>query len=233
MGDACAVELRDVAFHWPGTDVALLNIDHLPVGRGEKLFVKGPSGSCKTTLLSLIAGVVTPQRGSVSILDLEISAMSGRRRDSMRVDHIGFIFQMFNLIPYLSVRENVTLPCRFSTNRRQRAIESGETVAGEAERLLARLGLGDLTTKPAARLSVGQQQRVAVARALIGHPEIVIADEPTSSLDAEARGEFLDLLFTQCDATESTLLFVSHDATLEPRFDRHVSLLELNAAASG
>jgi len=233
MAESHAVALSDVAFHWPGADRALIAIEQFQVNRGEKLFVKGPSGSGKTTLLSLIAGVVTPQRGRVNILDVEISALVGRQRDSVRVDHIGFIFQMFNLIPYLSVRENTTLPCRFSANRRRRAIETGGSVADEADRLLSHLGLGGsmLAAKPAAALSVGQQQRVAVARALIGRPEIVIADEPTSSLDAEARGEFLDLLFTECDATGATLLFVSHDATLESRFDRGVNLPDLNAVA--
>ncbi len=230
-----AVELKGVTFAWPGARRPLLDIQHFRVARGEKLFVMGPSGSGKTTLLGLIGGLVAPQRGRVSVLDIELSTLSGRRRDAVRVDHIGFIFQMFNLIPYLSVRENASLPCRFSATRRRRILESGGSVAGEVDRLLAGLGLDEpaLADKPAVALSVGEQQRVAVARALIGQPEIIIADEPTSSLDAARRGEFLDLLLKQCDRTSSALIFVSHDAALEPRFDRSVRLAELSAVGSG
>lgn len=230
-----AVELKDVTFAWPGARRPVLDIQHFRVARGEKLFVMGPSGSGKTTLLGLIGGLVAPQRGRVSVLDIELGTLSGRRRDAVRVDHIGFIFQMFNLIPYLSVRENTALPCRFSASRRRRILESGGSIAGEVDRLLAGLGLDQpaLADKPAVALSVGEQQRVAVARALIGQPEIIIADEPTSSLDAARRGEFLDLLLKQCDRTSSSLIFVSHDAALEPRFDRSVRLAELSTVESG
>ena len=152
--------------------------------------------------------------------------MSGAARDRFRADHIGYIHQMFNLVPYLSVLENVTLPCRFSRRRISRAQRHSPTASAEAQRLLAHLGLDSqrVLRKPVSELSVGQQQRVAAARALIGSPELIIADEPTSALDAANREAFIELLFNECDETGSTLLFVSHDASLGPMFDRAVQL---------
>jgi putative ABC transport system ATP-binding protein len=133
---------------------------------------------------------------------------------------------MFNLIPYLSVVENVCLPCGFSASRRSRATRAGLTMEQEAVRLLEHLDMADgkLLRRRVTDLSVGQQQRVAAARALIGAPELVIADEPTSSLDAERRSAFLDLLFRECAGAGTTLVFVSHDAALEPLFDRAITM---------
>jgi putative ABC transport system ATP-binding protein len=149
------------------------------------------------------------------------------------VDRIGFIFQMFNLLPYLSVRDNVALPCRFSARRRARALTEATDIRTEAERLLGHLGLSDrdLLDRRVTELSIGQQQRVAAARALIGRPELVIADEPTSSLDTDARGDFLALLMRECTAAGSAIVFVSHDRSLAARFDRQVELTELNRLA--
>jgi putative ABC transport system ATP-binding protein len=141
---------------------------------------------------------------------------------------------MFNLIPYLSVLENVTLTCRFSNKRKQQAIKSGNSLNSEAIRLLAQLDMADdtLIHRPVTELSVGQQQRVATARALIGAPEIVIADEPTSALDSDMRQAFIKLLFQECDAAGSTLLFVSHDRQLESLFERNIALDEINLRGS-
>lgn len=152
--------------------------------------------------------------------------MSGVQRDRFRADHIGYIHQLFNLIPYLSVIENVTLPCKFSTLRKKRALEHASTLTDEARRLLAHLGLSNegLLKRPVAELSVGQKQRVAAARALMGRPEILIADEPTSALDAANRESFIELLFNECAESKATLIFVSHDFSLAPMFDRSVQL---------
>jgi putative ABC transport system ATP-binding protein len=145
------------------------------------------------------------------------------------VDHVGFIFQQFNLVPYLSTVQNVLLPCRFSKQRARRAIETHGSPHEAALHLLDAMGLGaSLRKRKATELSVGQQQRVAAARALIGAPELLIADEPTSSLDADARAAFLDLLERQCDLFASTLLFVSHDRQLATSFDREVNLPAIN-----
>jgi putative ABC transport system ATP-binding protein len=175
--------------------------------------------------------VLLAQRGQVNILGQNIEAMSAAQRDHFRAQHIGFIFQMFNLIPYLSVIDNVLLPCRFSSKREANVVARGVNLHTEAERLLGHLDLtGDLLHRPVTHLSVGQQQRVAAARALIGRPELVIADEPTSSLDADRREAFLKLLLNECATQGTTLIFVSHDATLESQFDRSIHLADINRA---
>ncbi|WP_275627755.1 ABC transporter ATP-binding protein [Pseudomonas sp. 273] len=227
------LELRDLGFAWPG-QAELLDIPQFTLGRGETLFLKGPSGSGKTTLLGLLGGVQRPQRGSIRLLGEDLAQLSAARRDHFRVDHTGYIFQQFNLLPFLSVRENVELPCHFSRSRAARASERHGSVDEAARALLAHLGLGDaaLLQRRADNLSIGQQQRVAAARALIGQPELVIADEPTSALDADAREAFLQLLFAECRAAGASLLFVSHDQGLAPLFDRSLSLADLNRAAT-
>jgi len=216
-------------FRWPGAETDALDIAALAIEAGSAVFLHGPSGCGKSTLLGLLAGVLVPSGGRISLLGTDWAAMSGARRDAFRADHVGYIFQQFNLLPYLSVIDNVLLPCRFSALRAQRA---GASV-GAAESLLARVGLArPLWSRPAARLSVGQQQRVAAARALIGAPELVIADEPTSALDAPLRDGFMDLLLGECRTAGSTLVFVSHDERLASRFDRRLSLPEINHAAT-
>ncbi len=228
---AALIELTDLGFAWPGHP-ELLDIPHLRLERGERLFLKGPSGSGKTTLLGLLGGVQLPRRGSVRLLGKELTALSAAARDRFRVDHSGYIFQQFNLLPFLGVRDNVELPCRFSALRAERARQRHGSVAAAAASLLEHLGLGaELHARRADQLSIGQQQRVAAARALIGQPELVIADEPTSALDADARKAFLELLFAECRAAGASLLFVSHDQSLAPLFDRHLALDELNRAA--
>ena len=225
------IELSDLGFAWPG-QAELLDIPAFTLQRGESLFLKGPSGSGKTTLLGLLGGVQKPQRGHIQVLGQNLSQLSAGARDRFRVDHTGYIFQQFNLLPFLSVRENVQLPCHFSRLRAQRARQRHGSVDQATAILLAHLGLDqpDLLERRADALSIGQQQRVAAARALIGQPELVIADEPTSALDADARAAFLQLLFAECREAGSSLLFVSHDQSLAPRFDRSLSLAELNRA---
>ncbi len=222
-----AIELDDVHFAWRGQP-DLLHIVHLSVAAGERVFLKGPSGSGKSTLLGLIGGVLVPRSGSIRLIGTSLTDLSASARDRFRGEHIGFIFQMFNLIPYLSVRENVLLPLAFSPARRERI--TAPTVEAEALRLLGALGLDDqdLLGRPVTQLSIGQQQRVAAARALIGRPEILVADEPTSALDADTRLEFLRLLMSECRTAGTTLLFVSHDAALAELFDRALSMHEIN-----
>ena len=199
---------------------------------GARVFLEGRSGSGKTTLLNLLGGVAEAESGRIEILGQDLRGMSGARRDRFRADNVGFIFQLFNLVPYLSLIENITLPCRFSAARRQRIEARGATVEGEARRLLDRLQLdaAALASRPVSELSVGQQQRVAAARALIGGPPLVIADEPTSSIDSEARGAFLNLLFDELGESGATLLFVSHETALGPLFDQTIPLASINRA---
>ena len=221
--------LAETTFAYRAGD-PVLDIAELTVAAGEKLFVEGPSGSGKSTLLGLLGGILTPSAGTVEVHGETLSAMSAAARDRFRAEHVGFVFQMFNLLPYLSVAENVALPCRFSAQRAEAARRGGSSIAGEARRLLQRLGLAgeDLLERPVTSLSIGQQQRVAVARALIGRPALLVADEPTAALDAGNRERFVRLLMEECDAAGSAAVFVSHDPSLAASFDRSVSLPELN-----
>lgn len=225
------IQLSNLGFAWPGQP-ELLDIDAFTLQRGESLFLKGPSGSGKTTLLGLLGGVQKPDRGRIELLGQDLSQLSAGARDRFRVNHTGYVFQQFNLLPFLSVRENVELPCHFSKLRASRAVQRHGSVAEATRALLAHLGLqqAELLQRRAGELSIGQQQRVAAARALIGQPELVIADEPTSALDTDAREAFLELLFAECRAAGSSLLFVSHDQSLAHLFDRSLSLAELNKA---
>ncbi|MDO8437509.1 MAG: ABC transporter ATP-binding protein [Nitrosomonadaceae bacterium] len=224
------IDIQNLIFQWPGRQGFRLSIPKFQVERGERVFLQGASGSGKSTLLSLLGGVMVPQQGQLHVLDTDLTALSSSMRDRFRVDHVGLLFQQFNLVPYLSVRENVLLPCRFSQRRRERALESADTLEQSADRLLNQLGL-DLTLarQPVTALSVGQQQRVAAARALMGHPELIIADEPTSALDADRQAEFLDVLLGRCNDEGVTLIFVSHDQRLAHHFNRSVNLSELCA----
>ncbi len=226
------LELHDLGFAWPG-QAELLDIPHFALQSGESLFLKGPSGSGKTTLLGLLGGVQKAGRGSIRLLGTELGSLGAGARDRFRVDHTGYIFQQFNLLPFLSVRENVELPCHFSKSRAARARQRHGSIDQAAATLLEHLGLKpELLERRADALSIGQQQRVAAARALIGQPELVIADEPTSALDADAREAFIQLLFAECREAGASLLFVSHDQSLAPLFDRNLSLSELNRAAT-
>ncbi|MES0824821.1 ABC transporter ATP-binding protein [Ruegeria sp. SCP11] len=222
----CAVCLKDVAFSWPKYTFSM-SVENFRVETAEKILLLGESGAGKSTLLSLICGVIQPQKGTVRIADHDLTSMNSSQRDRVRADRIGIIFQMFNLLPYASALDNVLVPLRFSPKRRQRCAHARE----EATTLCSALGLpGELISKmPASALSVGQQQRVAVARAMIGHPEIIIADEPTSALDAGSQDEFLSLLFAQLSQSGSTLIMVSHDERLAERFDRIVRLEDVAA----
>jgi putative ABC transport system ATP-binding protein len=225
---SAVVRMSGVRFTWPGRNAFTLVIEDFAIERGERLFLVGPSGSGKSTFLSLLAGIVSPQKGAVAVLGTDIAKLRGAARDRFRAEHYGIIFQMFNLLPYGSVIDNVVLPLSFSGKRRKRAEAQGGAHA-EAARLLESLGLERevVESSRAANLSVGQQQRVAAARALIGSPEIVIADEPTSSLDRNRQQAFLDLLFADIEAAGATLVMVSHDESLSRRFTRVVNLADI------
>lgn len=225
------IELKDVRFSWSDNPNPTLDIPSLIVKRGEHVFIKGPSGCGKSTLLSLLTGIASCDRGSLTVLGSELSSLSQTQRDKFRADNIGYIFQQFNLLPYLSVIDNVVLPCHFSKLRKQ-GVEGD--LKQQAINLLQRLHLPDeLLDKPVVELSIGQQQRVAAARALIGKPKLIIADEPTSALDFANRTAFIELLMEQVEKANSTLVFVSHDPTLEKLFDTGLNLQDINLATSG
>ncbi len=224
------IEMRDLRFAWAGASTPILDIAELAVAAGESLFLHGPSGCGKTTLLNLIGGVLTPQAGRLIVMGQDMARLNGADRDALRADQIGFVFQQFNLVPYLSVIDNVTLPARFSASRRARVERAGHSVNATAAKLLGDLGMAAAQQQAVTALSVGQQQRVALARALLGAPAMIIADEPTSALDTDRRDEFVELLFGAADAAGSSVVMVSHDRELGERFDRVVDLREINRA---
>ncbi|MDR2678902.1 MAG: ATP-binding cassette domain-containing protein [Zoogloeaceae bacterium] len=213
-----ALEISDLVFQQGNFRLAL---PHLSLPAGGSLFVRGASGSGKTTLLNLLSGALRQDAGRVLLLGQDFGAWNARRRDAFRADHLGIIFQQFNLLPWASAFENVLLPCRFSRFRAQRA----GTVKATAARLLQALDLAPaVCQQKAATLSVGQQQRVAAARALIGTPEILLADEPTSALDAARQAGFLELLLCEAKRAGSAVIFASHDLTLARQFDQVLEL---------
>lgn len=225
-----AVRLAGLRFGWEaGQDC--LDIAGLSVIAGERIFLHGASGSGKSTLLALLAGILAPSQGQVEIAGTDLAALSPGKRDAFRADHIGMLFQQFNLVPYLSALDNVLLACRFSRRRAAVAAAAGGSARAEARRLLAQLGVKPaLHDRLATRLSVGEQQRVAAARALIGGPGLVIADEPTSALDEANANAFIDLLLAECRAP-AALVLVSHDMRLAHHFGRSVALADINRAA--
>lgn len=214
----------------------VLDIEKFVLQKNESVFLYGPSGCGKSTLLEIIAGVLRAPGAQVKVENQSYSELSAAAMDQFRADHIGYIFQNFNLIPYLSVYENITLPLSFSAVKRAQVSvvgAAGAAVVSErakVQELLQHLGLAALIDKSVLELSVGQQQRVAAARALIGSPKLILADEPTSALDFDHREKFIKLLFEICKKQNISILFVSHDRTLAPLFDRHVSLPEINRA---
>ncbi len=230
-GDSVAPALRmeNLQFAYPGGP-NVVNIAQWEVPRGDTVFLRGPSGSGKSTLLGLIGGILSPTAGRLQVLDHDLNELGPTKRDRFRADHVGFIFQMFNLLPYLSVLENVTLPGRFSAKRANAS--AGQSLTQYAQHLLEQLGLNtDLWQRPVTALSVGQQQRVAAARALIGRPGLLVADEPTSALDANNREQFISVLLSEAAAAGSTVLFVSHDPALASCFQHSIDLIDINPAA--
>lgn len=216
------LSLDQISFTYPGASQSTLQIESMQIKKGERVFIFGPSGSGKTTFLEMLAGVLVPQKGEVQILGQKMQGLSNSARDQLRADHLGYIFQSFNLLPYLSVVENVLLPLNFSQKRQSRLASSNAREV--AQSLLAELGMQNFLESPVSRLSVGQQQRVAVARALLGNPEIILADEPTSALDQDHRTKFIELLFGLAKKNGTTVLFVSHDRALQSLFDRSLDI---------
>lgn len=219
-----SVEIKDLEFAWSRSDAPCLAIPSLTIGADEKLFLYGPSGSGKSTLLHVLTGILQADKGSVCICGTDISRLGANARDRFRARHLGIIFQQFNLIPYLSVLDNFRLARHFSAG-------DSHHIANEATEFMTQLGLAPtLLQRRPGSLSMGQQQRVAVIRALINHPALIIADEPTSALDMDARDTFIDLLMQVSSQHHSAVLFVSHDRSLASHFDRALDIREINQA---
>jgi putative ABC transport system ATP-binding protein len=227
--DADMIFLNNLEFSYANT-LPVLSLDSLKVDTGEKVFLYGPSGSGKTTLLGILGGVLQADRGTVSVLNQDLTRMSNSARDTFRGNHVGFVFQMFNLIPFLKVRENILLSLNFSRLKKEKTLKRFGSLEKALHHFSESLGIFSILEKKSHEISVGQAQRVAAARALIGSPELIIADEPTSALDAHLRNEFIQLLFQEIHETKSALLFVSHDKSLASLFDREIDLTLINQA---
>ena len=194
-----------------------LHIPSFTVLSGEKVAVIGPSGSGKTTLLNLIAGILTSQVGSVKIHDVEINRLTDRERRDFRITSIGFVFQDFELLDYLNVMDNILHPYRITT-----ALRLDKTVRERAVKLANDMGIGVMTRRRSTDLSQGEKQRAAICRALLPQPKLLLADEATGNLDPSNKTKILDLLFSSVEDHGATLLAVTHDHELLPRFDRVV-----------
>jgi len=222
--ESSAIRLRELVYHYPRSTKPVLSIEDWQVNTGEHVFIHGRSGMGKSTLLNLLAGILTTREGQIDILGQSLSALSARQRDAFRAKHIGIVFQQFNLVAYLTVLENIQLAAHFAGTSKQ-------DVEQRCVELFKGLKLDlDLMQRRADMLSVGQQQRVAIARSLINQPRLLIVDEPTSALDSEAKSGFMTMLMSLLQQTDTTLIFVSHDETLRPFFSKHISMAGLNKA---
>lgn len=226
MNSSKLVEISGLKYRYADHEKSVLDIPEFSVQAGEEVFLFGPSGSGKTTLLEILAGVLPADEGQVSVLGQNLTQMTAKQRDAFRATHMGYVFQSFNLIPYLSVSENIQLPLHLSAERRARLGNVDLDLVIRA--LCGNLGIADLLDKKVTQLSVGQQQRVAVARALLGKPDLLLADEPTSALDTDHREKFLKLMFELSELYGTTVIFVSHDRTIQKLFSRSVALDEVN-----
>ncbi len=227
------IALEGIRYRHSGPPAFSLSLPGFAMARGERVLLIGASGSGKSTFLSLLCGILRPETGTIRVDGVDLQSLPPARHDRFRGERFGIVFQMFNLLPFASVADNILLPLAFAPARRARVAEAGGPAA-ELARLLARLDLpADLARRRAAALSVGQQQRVAAARALIGTPPLILADEPTSALDPASRDRFLDLLFAETAASGAGLLAVSHDPALADRFDRTLAMEDLARTETG
>ena len=219
------VELENIAFAYPGGRFRL-NIPDLAVAPGEKLAVVGPSGTGKTTLLNLAAGILRPDAGSIRVAGTDLGALSEDAVRRFRAGSIGFVFQNFALLDYLSARENILYPYRITS-----ALKLDADARMRAEALAKACGLADKLDRHPNALSQGEQQRVAICRALVTQPKLVLSDEATGNLDPENKTLILDLLFEQAREAEASVLAVTHDHALLPRFDRVIDFAQFRAEA--
>ena len=227
LQSTAAIRAVDLAFAWPKQKPLYTDVS-FELYPGQKLLITGPSGCGKSTLLNLLAGVVEPSSGSIWIHEENIHGLSASAKDQLRGEQMGFIFQQFNLLPYLSVRDNILLPAHFFAKRKAAALAQFGSLDHALRYYMNHLGLSaDLENQAAHRLSIGQQQRVAAARAYMGKPSIVIADEPTSALDEANQTQLLKLFFALANEQQTALLMVSHDPRLSPYFDRQLQLAEM------
>ena len=220
------IEIQHIKFRYPRSEFELV-VNELSIAKGEKVAVVGPSGSGKTTLLNLISGISVPNSGMIRINDDTISEMSDSRRRDFRIANIGMVFQQFELVEYLKTLDNILLP--FLINR---TLQNRSNNRGQAKELAQQVGLGDKLGRYPGKLSQGEQQRVAICRALITQPQLILADEPTGNLDPKNKQTILDILFQQCNTNGQTLIVVTHDMNILDGFDRVIDFEQFRVETS-
>lgn len=218
------IDIRQLEFSFKNRDSFALKIDELNIQKGSSIFFEGKSGCGKTTLLNIMAGLIAPTSGTIEVLNTDIRRLSRSKMNQFRAIHYGVVFQTGHLIPYLNAIENISVACQFDNERKRKALIHSASIEEEAKRLANELDIIEVNKK-VSELSVGQQQRVGIARAMMGRPEIILADEPTSALDDENAAQFFDLLFQECQLYDATLIVVSHDRRIKERFS-HVYNVE-------
>ena len=218
------IEITQLQFCYRSApDKTILTIPHWQLPQRKNTFLYGPSGVGKSTFLTLLCGLLTGYQGTVSVLGQPLHLLSARQRDGFRARQIGYVFQQFNLIPFLHAVDNLQLAATLAKKH------TAASLLTEIKTLLSALGLPQsVWYQPVTQLSIGQQQRVAIARALINRPALLIADEPTSSLDPANRDQFMTLLFQQAAMHDTTVLMVSHDLALAEDFDQQLAFSELS-----
>jgi putative ABC transport system ATP-binding protein len=215
------IEVQDAAFRYP-TGGFQLRIPHLQISEGEKVAVTGPSGSGKTTLINLVSGILAPTSGSIRVVGFDLAHLGVEDRQDLRVLKLGLVFQEFELLEYLDVLDNILLPYRITP-----VLELDGSVREHAVSLATEVGLGDKLRRFPRQLSQGERQRIAVCRALVTRPAVILGDEPTGNLDAVNRDQVAETLFRYAAKTGAPLVVVSHDRELVERFDRNVDVMEL------
>ena len=220
------IEIDALGFAYPEAEF-FLRIPGFAVASREKVAVIGPSGSGKTTLLNLVAGILVPREGRVHCAGTEVSALGDDARRDFRISTIGFVFQDFELLDYLNVLDNILHPYRITG-----ALRLTAAVRARAADLAGQMGIGDKLMRGVGHLSQGEKQRVAICRALLPGPQLILADEATGNLDPRNKGHILELLFESVAAHDATLLAVTHDHELLPQFDRVVDFNDFRAGAA-
>ncbi len=219
------ISIHDLHFHYPNSDFRL-SVPEFAVSSGEKIAVVGPSGSGKTTLLNLLAGILIADQGKIRVGEVDVNALADANRRDFRISNIGFVFQDFELLDYLSILDNILHPYRISG-----ALKLSAEVRQRAKHLAEQMGIAGHLKKHPGELSQGEKQRAAICRALLPQPDLILADEATGNLDPANKTRILDLLFKSVEDHDATLVAVTHDHELLPRFDRVIDFQEFQLGA--
>lgn len=215
------IEINDLTFEYPGSDFRF-NLNRLNIKSGNKVALIGPSGYGKTTLLNLISGILEPIKGTIHLNGTEVTKLADSQRRNFRITNIGFVFQNFELIEYLNVLDNILLSYRINPS-----LSMSREVIDRAETISEQLGLGDKLKRNVGKLSQGEMQRVAICRAILNNPKIILADEPTGNLDPRNKEKIIEILFDYSSRENATLITVTHDHSLLKGFDEVLDMQQL------